>query len=696
MCSPTFQRRIAALAACLAPTLVFAGQLPARFTLGQYVPDNAWFYIHAADNPDRAWVEQQWAEVFGALKNSGIDRDITTLVMSALSDEDRAKAEATIQKVTTLVRGVNWGDLARKEFVFSEGITPTTSAYGYVLLARGAENSGQMNITGLVTILKEVAALSDKIKLVESKRNDVELWSLRFGVNESGEAAFVVDLLRRGDLIGLVAEVPMGARSGASTASTQTLDDVLGLMGGQPGKKSIFSHPRFQEAINLVKPPQDSLAYFDVKMLLGDIGRMFEAVAKKKHAAQKTTEKEKKEGDEKNGAAKEAGAQGNAAAAGDEDDDAKAMVVLQKVLALCNILDYSITTVETQGRRELTHVATRIQSGKESCPLAGACLLRKPFDRFDQFIPADATGFSLNGFIDLGGLYNVAMDFVSKEIPKGDEVIAKIKGKFAELGFDPQRDIFDWWSGEMIHVELPAAVVTPLGGADSVLLIRVKNAELASQKVNGAIDFISGMMQKKGQMLMVTPAKVGAEGFREITHPMFAMFARPVVGVSGDWLIVGKSASAVNKCLDVASGKAPSIRENKRFREEGLVPAGPVAGASFKETSKFGQELAAGIGMIGMFGGMAAAAIPDEPETHKVKQIVQSALTIVLKLGPILQKIDFYSSESSMTTYDGPLTVRKESVVTYKEHSTDEPRTAKAPTPPPPPTPPEPPKPPRP
>jgi hypothetical protein len=691
MCSPTFQRRIAALAACLAPTLAFAGQLPARFTLGQYVPDNAWFYLHAAYNPDRAWVEQQWAEVFDALKNSGIDRDITTLVMSALSDEDRAKAEATIQKVTTLVRGVSWGDLARKEFVFSEGITPTTSAYGYVLLARGMENSGQGNITGLVTILKEVAALSNTIKLVESKRNDVELWSLRFGVNESGEAAFVADLLRRGDLIGLVAEVPMGARS--SAASTQTLDDVLGLMGGQPGKKSILSLPRFQEAISLVKPPQDSLAYFDVKMLLGDFGRMFEAVAKKKHAAQTTTA-EKKEGDGKNGVAKEAGAQGNAAAAGD-DDGAKWLAVVRNALSLCNILDYSITTVETQGRRELTHVATRIQSGKESGPLAGACLLRKPFDRFDQFIPADATGFSLNGSIDLGGLYNVAMDFVSKEIPKGNEVIAGIKGKFAELGFDPQRDIFDWWSGEMIHIDLPAAVVTPMGGGDSVLMIRVKNSELASQKVNGAIDFISSTMQKKGQVLMVTPAKVSAEGFREITHPMFAMIARPVVGVYGDWLIVGKSASAVNKCLDVASGKTPSIRENKRFREEGLVPTGAVAGASFRDTSRFGQELAAGVGMIGVFGGMATAAIPDEPETHKVKQIVQSALTIVLKLGPILQKIDFYSSESSMTTYDGPLTVRKESVVTYKEHSTDEPRTAKAPTPPPPPTP-EPPKPPRP
>src|SRR3972149_6549140 len=135
MCNPTFRFRSVMLAAWLAPSLAFAGQLPARFTLGQYVPEHAWFFIHAVDNPDRAWIEQQWGELFDALKNSGIDRDITTLVMSALTDEDRAKADATIQKVTGLIRGVGWGDLLRKEFAFAEGVSPTSSGYGYVFLA---------------------------------------------------------------------------------------------------------------------------------------------------------------------------------------------------------------------------------------------------------------------------------------------------------------------------------------------------------------------------------------------------------------------------------------------------------------------------------------------------------------------------------------------------------------------------------
>lgn len=683
MCNPTFRFRSAMLAAWLVPSLAFAGQLPARFTLGQYVPEHAWFFIHAANNPERAWIEQQWCEVFDALKNSGIDRDITTLVMSALTDEDRAKADTTIQKVTNLVQGVRWSDLAAKEFVFAEGVTPTTYAYGYVGLARGAENSGQANITGLVAILNEIASMSGKIKLVESKRNDVELWSLRLGINDAGEAAFVVDLLRRGDIIGLVAEVSMGPRS---AASSQTLEDVLGLMAGQTGKKSILSHPRFQEAIALVKPPQDSLAYYDVKTFLGDFGGMFTNISAKVAAAKHAA---KKDGDKKAVEGKEPSAANGAAPAGNEDDDAKAFSILKKVLAMCNVLDYSITTVETQGRRELTHVAVRIQSGKESSPLAGAFLLRKPFERFDQYIPADATGFQVNGFVDLGAIYKIVMEFVAAEIPEGKEFVSMINAKLAEIGFDPQRDIFDWWSGEMISIDLPAAVVTPMGGADSVHLFRVKNPELARSKVNAAIDALTGHLKGKGQMLMVSPAKIDAEGFREITHPMVAMFIRPVVGVNGEWLIIGSSAAAVNKCLAVASGKAPSIRDNKRFSAEGLIPTGPVVGVSFKDTSNRGQELAGMAGMAGMVGGMAAAGIPDEPQTRQVKQMVQSALGIIMKLGPILQKIDFYSSESSMTTYDGSLTVRSESVITYKDRpANDVPGTTKAPTPPTPPKPP--------
>ncbi len=67
------------------PSLAVAAQLPARFTLGSYVPEHAWFYVHHASNPDRAWIDQKWSEVFEAFNKTGIDKDLMTLVMSAMS-----------------------------------------------------------------------------------------------------------------------------------------------------------------------------------------------------------------------------------------------------------------------------------------------------------------------------------------------------------------------------------------------------------------------------------------------------------------------------------------------------------------------------------------------------------------------------------------------------------------------------------
>ena len=150
------------------------------------------------------------------------------------------------------------------------------------------------------------------------------------------------------------------------------------------------------------------------------------------------------------------------------------------------------------------------------------------------------------------------------------------------------------------------------------------------------------------------------------------MFVRPVVGVKDDWLFLGTSVAAINKCLDVAAGKAPSIVQNKRFQEEGLPAKGPVLSVSFKDLTNIGQEMAGVVGIIGMMGGLMTAQIPDVPddqpgahETKRVKRVVQKIMGIIMKLGPVLQKIDFFSSSASVCTVDGNI-IRTEYVTTYK------------------------------
>jgi hypothetical protein len=203
-------------------------------------------------------------------------------------------------------------------------------------------------------------------------------------------------------------------------------------------------------------------------------------------------------------------------------------------------------------------------------------------------------------------------------------------------------------------------------------MIRVKDSKIAAEKVGGAINWIKGMLEKEAQQTLlynVNPS--GLEGFTEVTHPMIAMFLRPVWGVRDDWLMIGGSSDAIRKCLDVAAGKAPSIVKNERFQKEGLIPRGPVTAASFADTSKTAQELGQALGIASMVGGMMVAGIPgdpNDPETKKGKEVVQKAFSIMMKLSPVVAKLDFFSSESSVTTCDGAFT-RTEKVVTYKPSS---------------------------
>lgn len=624
----------------LAPTFVTAGPLPQRFTLAKYVPDDVWLYVHSVDNPERAWIRERWADIFKTLEGTGIDRDIKSLVLSAVPDEDRAEWQANIDEWTGLIKSVRWGELVEHEFVLAERLQISSSGpknpmgADYILLARGRAGSAEHNAAALATVLKEAAELDQRLSLAEAKHNGVSQWTLTIKLEENDHAPINIVLLNRGDIIGL-------------TNSAAAAADVVALMTGKGKKSSMASSRRLQEALDKVKAPEDEVSYFDLRSFVASITGVMQRVIT----------------DKKNGF---------------PEDVRKRFNVVTKLASLGDVIDYIITTSETEGLQQRSYSVTQLIEGKQKCKLASCFLDRKPFRKFDEFIPEDALEFSVNSLLDFEALYKLVIDFVRDEIPGGAEGIETWNGLLASIDFDPHRDVFSWWSGEMVSVKVPPAFVTPMGGgSEFVYMFRVKDPELASRKINVAIDFVNRKLQDGGQKLLVMPAPVDAEGFRQVTHPIVMMFLNPVIGVKGEWLMIGQSPAAVNKCLAVAAGKAPSIVKNDRFRREGLVPKGPVVSCSFKDTSTFGQELGAMVGMVGLASGMVTATIPDEDaKWRKAKKIIQSLASIIMKLGPVFQKLDFYSSEASMSTYDNRLTVRKETVVTYRRREANEVKTA--------------------
>lgn len=627
----------------------WAGELPSRFTLGKYVPGDAWIYMHEANTPGRAWVDKKWEAVFDALRSSGLDRDVTSLALSLIpGDEDRTAAEATLEKWTGLVKSVGWSELCAKEFVYAQRIGQMPMGYEYFLLARSDRATAAKNASGIAKLLTEIAALKDGMEVTVAEQYGAKIWSMSVG-----DMAMKIQLLQKGDVVAL-------------TVGPDSMSEVAALMAGRGKSPSIVKTERFASAIKRADSPEFMLSFFDTKLFLGNIQGMMKGLAAELAVAKAAAAKAMAEQHGKDGAQ------------GEKPERLRILDALTKVIDRCNVVDYILETREMDGRRELRHTMTRLQEKKKKCSLACCFLERKSFQKFDRYIPAEATAFSLSTSVDLAGIYDLLLDVVKNDFPDGPAHLAKWDGLLASTGFDPKRDLFSWWSGETIWVEMPAAVVTPMGGADWVAMIRVKNPQLAKEKIDVAIDFVSGFAQARGQTLMIGPADVKAEGFRQITHPMLMMMMRPVIGVKDEWLMLGSSSAAINKCLDVSAGKAASIVTNERFRTEGLAPKGAVMAASFKDTSKFGQELGKAVGMVGMMSGMATGMIPAEPGADKIKKAVQKAAAMIMKLGPVLQKIDFFSSESSVTTYDGEMTIRVEKVVMYKAPTEEEVKTAEA------------------
>ncbi len=610
-----------------------SAQLPSNFTLGKYVPDDCWMFMHFAHNPQSEWITEEWTRVWNAFRESNVASDALKLVLSFIPDHNRQEAEAAIDKITTLLNSVAWGDLASLELAFGERVSDAMPGYDYILLARGAPGSGSRNRSALANILKEIAALSGSARLVPQSLEGMEAWTLILGTSTTpGKPNFRATLFGRDDVVALV-------------TGKQSTSQVIGLMTGATESRPIVDSDRFRRAVAEQPAPADGVMFFDMRRLAADLASLLKRVR---------------------------------ALVADAPSPGVDRVpeVLVKALDRCNIVDYVIVSVETKDRRQLTHTVTRMQGDRLESPFARTCLDRKPFDPYDRYIPAKATSFSLGGFINMQHAYEMVLAFIRDEVPDGATAITRWQQLLESVGFDPQRDLFSWWSGEYTSFTMPAAVVTPFSREDSVLMFRVKDAALASQKVNAAVDSLAALLKSHGQMLIVQPAKIKAEGFREVTHPLLLGFMiRPVIGVADDWLMIGSSAAAVEQSLTVSRGDAPSVRTNERFQREGLVPTGPVSSLSFKDTSRFGDELAeafASLGMVGqmipMFTAGAFSGNSGSPEAAKAIEGIQKLFGLLTKLAPVAQKIDFFSSESTTSLCDKGV-CRETRVVTYKPAS---------------------------
>lgn len=582
-------------------TMLLGDELPRSFTLGRYIPDDACVYFHDVYNPERDFIAKHWERVIQAIGVCGIDVEIKQHLNHLVAPPDRVEFDRKWKAVHDAIRDVRWAKLGQKEFAYAHRLIPLIPQH--ILLFRNDPAETEALANSLAHLLETLASLSPKLTVRKDTLRGATVWTIR----EAPKTNLAAQLFRRDDVIGLVSD----------TRATRV---VLAMMDGRRTGRSIVDTSAFKTAMASVERPEDGVGFVRVALMQEQIRTFFDAAL---------------------------------ARASNDEGIVHFKRLMFKALAHTDFVDHIALSRSTDGVRETWHKTIKLRPDHRKMPLARAFIQRKKFESFDRFVPREAKGFSASTFVDLGLIYNTVIEFIRNEIP--DEGPRLLQGweqlQHETLGIDFNRDIFSWLSGEFVVVNLPTMTEAEI---NSVAFVRVKDAELARKKVATALDWLA----ENGRVfnVMVSPApEVEAGGFRAAFHPMLAiMRAKPVLGIYEDWLVLGSSPQAVNKCIATSKGLRSSIRKNARFREEGLPTRGGVNSVTFADQSRFGESLATGCMVANMLSGMAA----DSPE-------LQLAFRIASRLAPVFAQLNFFDSTATTFSFEGDIG-KGRSILTYK------------------------------
>ncbi|HRX86995.1 MAG TPA: hypothetical protein P5572_18380, partial [Phycisphaerae bacterium] len=297
------------------------------------------------------------------------------------------------------------------------------------------------------------------------------------------------------------------------------------------------------------------------------------------------------------------------------------------------------------------HTETRVQlvSGAENNPFYPVITAKTKMTQFDKYLPKETESFSIAGGFSLNALYKFVEDSFKVAGKDGEQAWTEWEQWQQQADFDVHKNVLDWLDTQFMTVTLASQ-------QGSVLMVRVKDEQVAREKVGAAVEFLSTKLMDAAAtnpglaMLAVRKSPVQnpkLEGFQNL---FVGMSPQPIVwGVADGHLIFSDKADAIVTCLDTAKGEHPNVRENQQVMSEALVPQGDWVSVSLTDQRKLGQELAAGIGMFSMMSGFASMAIPDE----QARQMIGQIAGMLMKLSPVVSKIDFFKSIASLTTFDG-------------------------------------------
>lgn len=614
--------------------------------LSRVVPSDAYSYMHMVSDPSMDFVHEANRGVWQAVKEARLHESVLAMLrVNRVPEQDVAQVEGLIGLCTDLVGKVDWDQLVEHEMVYAE--IPSVPFPGMeigissVLLAcRPARENVPALERSLVDLISGVAGITDSLSIQSTETTadpPTRVHSLMAGSQKWMHP--VVQVAVRGDTI--------MAGFGAE-AFGRALDNLEGR-----SDDALVDSTRFQNAVGELPGTSTQFVYFDVEGLLDYI---FDQVGPM--------------------VIRESGNQWQVRQGFDD------------LRQLADFVDTSVTSVHAEGNTLVAECWTRYDpiAADAGNPLYEAFCQPAEVSELMDYVPADATSFSITGGVDLRPLHDWALERVQTYgVPDVAEGIILYDGIQAALDISLSDDILSWVGSETVTITMPAQRPLPGGGEDWVMISRLRDAKGAKKVISrlGAVyevmmpPLLERLEAELGgpaaiPQIEITDAEGGFPGFKRI-HVTVSIPGMPIpippidmiAGVIGNQMIVSSSNGAIQRVMDVAAGELDGVWDHPAMASNDRLPQGDVSSLYYIPVGKQLAELTAGLGMVAPMMGVLKQAAGNDPELQRMADFLTDVMPRVTR---ILNALDFLEDEVTYSqSRNGGLTSYSRTTTRYRD-----------------------------
>ncbi len=556
-------------------------------SLAKIVPAEVHFFANWKYSQERDQIAKQYLRAFRRLIDSGIGRDLFDLATLDQSPEMREQARNWIRQILDILKTPNWKALIKDEVAFSFRLSVPIPEY-MMLFRVPADTAGERQAEFQKLFSKVAEFAPEQLAVREVERLGAKLLRL-----ELMGAPFSLVVASKRDIV-------------AISSSDFLLDGVLSLMDSKDASGSLAKSSRFSSGFQGLSAPEDGQIFFDFPGYLGFIKGMMGMAS---------------------GAVNDPTGQGIISIAG---------VILDELARMG-----PITSVEeTNGKRMYTGIKVPFLQRDNSMGFFEELIRdQKPLpDGCIRVVPEDALGFYMTSGISFLKIYDALTELVKERLPNGQGLLEQWQSIQNAVGFHLREDLLSWIDGGFGWISLPGKPA----GTETVFFLRLRDEEKAREIILKALEKAKNFLTRRGQAIEFAAVPDMGEAFREVRIQAFP-WLRPVIGIPGDYLVVGSSVDAVQRIGAAFGGEAPNFTEHPSYKGM-LVPDRPLSEVFFYDVENSLELLA----NLVSGAGFVASILPENRDTRPVLKVG----AILTKLAAFIREVDLLVEFSGWTYYD--------------------------------------------